>query len=176
MLISARIVFKKIWIEKMISLKQLINEQDEFNVYIDEKVEALRNHQNYLNKIIPEELVKTGLTYTPVEKNPNKHIFTYSELKIEIETKNPVDGKVPLSKAISDRLKIEIAICRKLNSDIRNYTVLDRTKYKSEYKENGTYRYSVYPNEETDKELFNVLERIFEYEAKQPMKDKDLPY
>ncbi|MDC4987857.1 hypothetical protein OHW15_18145 [Acinetobacter baumannii] len=160
----------------MISLKQLMSEQDEFNIYIDQKVGALRNHQNHLNKIIPEELVKAGLSYTPVEKNPNQHIFTYSELKIEIETKNPVDGKAPLSQAISDRLKIEISIARKLNSVIRKYAILDRTKYKSEYKENGTYRYSIYPNEESEKDLFSILERIFEHEVKQPMEDKDLPY
>ena len=160
----------------MISLKQLISEQDEFNIYIDEKIEALRTHQTYLNKLIPEELVKTGLIYTQVEKNPNKHIFIYSELKIEIETKNPVDEKIPLSQAVSERLKIEISINRKLNSITRNYSILDRTKYKTEYKENGTYRYSVHTNEEADKNLFEVLERIFEHEAKQPMEDKDLPF
>lgn len=160
----------------MISLKQLISEQDEFNIYIDEKVEALRTHQTYLNKLIPEKLVKTGLIYTQVEKNPNKHIFTYSELKIEIETKNPVDEKIPLSQAVSERLKIEISINRKLNSITRNYSILDRTKYKTEHKENGTYRYSVHTNEEANKNLFEVLERIFEHEAKQPMQDKDLPF
>ena len=111
-----------------------------------------------------------------VEKNPNKHIFIYSELKIEIETKNPVDEKIPLSQAVSERLKIEISINRKLNSITRNYSILDRTKYKTEYKENGTYRYSVHTNEEADKNLFEVLERIFEHEAKQPMEDKDLPF
>lgn len=160
----------------MISLKQLISEQDEFNIYIDEKVEALRTHQTYLNKLIPEKLVKAGLIYTQVEKNPNKHIFTYSELKIEIETKNPVDEKIPLSQAVSERLKIEISINRKLNSITRNYSILDRTKYKTEHKENGTYRYSVHTSEEADKNLFEVLERIFEHEAKQPMQDKDLPF
>ena len=160
----------------MISLKQLICEQDEFNIYIDEKIEALRTHQTYLNKLIPEELVKTGLIYTQVEKNPNKHIFIYSELKIEIETKNPVDEKIPLSQAVSKRLKIEISINRKLNSITRNYSILDRTKYKTEYKENGTYRYSVHTNEEADKNLFEVLERIFEHEARQPMEDKDLHF
>lgn len=160
----------------MISLKQLISEQDEFNIYIDEKVEALRNHQTYLNKLIPEELVKTGLIYTQVEKNPNKHIFTYSELKIEIETKNPVDEKIPLSQAVSKRLKIEISINRKLSTTARNYSILDRTKYKTEHKENGTYRYSIHANEGSDKNLFDVLERIFEYETKQPMEDQDLPF
>ena len=158
----------------MISLKQLICEQDEFNIYIDEKIEALRTHQTYLNKLIPEELVKTGLIYTQVEKNPNKHIFIYSELKIEIETKNPVDEKIPLSQAVSERLKIEISINRKLNSITRNYSILDRTKYKTEYKENGTYRYSVHTNEEADKNLFEVLERIFEHEAKQPIDRKSV--
>lgn len=153
-----------------------MSEQDEFNIYIDEKVEALRNHQNHLNKIIPEELVKNGLIYTQVDKNPNQHIFTYSELKIEIETKNPVDGKIPLSQAIADRLKIEISINRKLNTAVRKYIVLDRTKYKSEYKEHKIYRYSIYPNEESEKDLFSVLERVFAYEMKQPMQDKDLPY
>lgn len=160
----------------MISLKQLISEQDEFNIYIDEKVEALRTHQTYLNKLIPKELVKTGLIYTQVEKNPNKHIFTYSELKIEIETKNPVDEKIPLSQAVSERLKIEISINRKLNTIARNYSILDRTKYKTEHKENGTYRYSIHTNEGSNKNLFEVLERIFEYETKQPMEDKDLPF
>lgn len=160
----------------MISLKQLINEQDEFNIYIDEKIEALRTHQDYLNKIIPKELIKTGLIYTEVEKNPNKHIFTYSELKIEIETKNPIDEKTPLSQAVSERLRIEVSINRKLDSKSRNYSILDRTKYKTEDKENRTYRYSVYANEESDKNLFEVLERIFEHEAKQPMEDKKLPF
>jgi hypothetical protein len=160
----------------MISLKQLINEQDELNIYIDEKIEALREHQNHLNKIIPDGLLENGLTYTKVEKNPNKHVFTYSELKIEIETKNPVDEKIQLSEAISKRLRIEISINRKLTAIPRKYSILDRTKYKTEYKETGTYRYSIYSNEEAQKDLFSILERIFEHESKEAINDTDLPY
>jgi len=40
----------------MKNLLNLIEEQNQFNDYIEEKVEALRKHQEYLNEYIPKEM------------------------------------------------------------------------------------------------------------------------
>lgn len=162
----------------MKNLLKLINEQNELNVYIDEKVEALRKHQLFLNETIPEQFIKNGLEYITDEKKPNMHLFTYSELEITIEVKNPIDQELPLSKAISKRLEIEIKIKRKVDTESRLYSIMDRTKYKTEYKENGTYRYSIYREEDAEKDLFEIIDRIFNHEIKQEILDpnKDLPF
>jgi len=161
----------------MKNLLNLIEEQNQFNDYIEEKVEALRKHQEYLNEYIPKEMQKYELTYTKTEEDKNLHIFSYNELEITIKVENPVDKKIQLSEAVIKRLEIKVLIKRRMTSSGRNYTIYDRTKYKTEYKEKGKYRYSDYESGSTTTEsILDILEKIFEEDFKYLASEEDCPF
>jgi len=64
-----------------------------------------------------------------------------------------------------------------MTSSGRNYTIYDRTKYKTEYKEKGKYRYSDYESGSTTTEsILDILEKIFEEDFKYLASEEDCPF
>ena len=99
----------------MNGLEKLIAEQDNLNTWIEEKVKKLRDHQDFLDKVLIEKFTSLKLDHVRKTSDRKSHLFTYNELSIEIEIKNPVDNKkLTLSEAVTKRLLINIWIKRKL--------------------------------------------------------------
>ena len=98
-------------------LEKLIAEQDNLNTWIEEKVKKLRDHQDFLDKVLVEKFTDMKLEHVKKTSERKSHIFTYNELSIEIEIQNPVDRKeLTLSEAVTKRLTINIWIKRKIEA------------------------------------------------------------
>mgnify|MGYP000051741163 FL=1 len=158
----------------MNGLEKLIAEQDNLNTWIEEKVKKLRDHQDFLDKVLVEKFTDMKLEHVKKTSERKSHIFTYNELSIEIEIQNPVDRKeLTLSEAVTKRLTINIWIKRKIEAISNLYVINDKTKYKQ-----GTdYKY-VWSTSQEHSDIFEIINKMFnqEIEERIKMKEKNADY
>lgn len=153
----------------MNGLEKLITEQDNLNNWIEEKVQKLRDHQNFLDNLLVEKFTSLELDHVRKTSDRKSHLFTYNELSIEIEIKNPVDNKkLTLSEAVGKRLFINIWIQRKLKAIPSLYVIQDKTKYK----QGNEYRY-VWSNDKECSDILELINKILNQEAEQRIELRD---
>lgn len=158
----------------MKGLEKLITEQDNLNNWIEEKVKKLREHQNFLDKVLIEKFTSLKLDHVKKTTDRKSHLFTYNELSIEIEIKNPVDNKeLTLSEAVTKRLLINIWIKRKIEAIPNLYVINDKTRYK----QGNDYKY-VWSNDKEYSNILEIIDKMFNQEAEERinLKDKEENY
>lgn len=149
----------------MNGLEKLIIEQDNLNDWIEEKVKKLREHQNFLDEVLVKELTNFKLDHVKKTSDRKSHLFTYNELSIEIEIKNPVDNKeLTLSEAVNKRLIINIWVQRKLNAVPKLYVIKDKT----EYRKGEEYKY-LWSNDKETSNILEIIDKILNQESEQPI-------
>ena len=147
----------------MIGLEKLITEQDNLNNWIEEKVKKLRDHQDFLDKVLIEKFTSLKLDHVKKTSDRKSNLFTYNELSIEIEIKNPVDNKkLTLSEAVTKRLLINIWIKRKIEAVPNLYVINDKTRYK----QGNEYKY-VWSNDKEGSDILEIIDKIFNQEAEE---------
>ena len=153
----------------MNGLEKLIAEQDNLNTWIEEKVKKLRDHQDFLDKVLIEKFTSLKLDHVRKTSDRKSHLFTYNELSIEIEIKNPVDNKkLTLSEAVTKRLLINIWIKRKIEAIPNLYVINDITQYK----QGEDYKY-VWSNDKEYSDILEIMDTMFNQEVEERIKLKD---
>lgn len=153
----------------MIGLEKLITEQNNLNTWIEEKVKKLRDHQEFLDKVLIEKFTSLKLDHVRKTSDRKSHLFTYNELSIEIEIKNPVDNKkLTLSEAVTKRLLINIWIKRKIEAIPNLYVINDITQYK----QGEDYKY-VWSNDKEYSDILEIMDTMFNQEVEERIKLKD---
>ena len=153
----------------MNGLEKLITEQDNLNTWIEEKVKKLRDHQEFLDKVLIEKFTSLKLDHVRKTSDRKSHLFTYNELSIEIEIKNPVDNKkLTLSEAVTKRLLINIWIKRKIEAIPNLYVINDITQYK----QGEDYKY-VWSNDKEYSDILEIMDTMFNQEVEERIKLKD---
>lgn len=153
----------------MNGLEKLITEQNNLNTWIEEKVRKLRDHQDFLDKVLIEKFTSLKLDHVKKASDPKSHLFTFNELSIEIEIKNPVNNKnLTLSEAVTKRLIINILIKRKIEAIPNLYVINDKTQYK----QGEDYKY-VWSDEKVYSDIFEIMNKIFNQEVEEKVKFKD---
>ncbi len=153
----------------MNGLEKLITEQNNLNTWIEEKVKKLRDHQEFLDKVLIEKFTSLKLDHVRKTSDRKSHLFTYNELSIEIEIKNPVDNKkLTLSEAVTKRLLINIWIKRKIEAIPNLYVINDITQYK----QGEDYKY-VWSNDKEYSDILEIMDTMFNQEVEERIKLKD---
>ena len=153
----------------MNGLEKLITEQNNLNTWIEEKVKKLRDHQEFLDKVLIEKFTSLKLDHVRKTSDRKSHLFTYNELSIEIEIKNPVDNKkLTLSEAVTKRLLINIWIKRKIEAIPNLYVINDITQYK----QGEDYKY-VWSNDKEYSDILEIMDTLFNQEVEERIKLKD---
>ena len=153
----------------MNGLEKLITEQNNLNTWIEEKVKKLRDHQEFLDKVLIEKFTSLKLDHVRKTSDRKSHLFTYNELSIEIEIKNPVDNKkLTLSEAVTKRLLIIIWIKRKIEAIPNLYVINDITQYK----QGEDYKY-VWSNDKEYSDILEIMDTMFNQEVEERIKLKD---
>lgn len=153
----------------MNGLEKLITEQNNLNTWIEEKVKKLRDHQEFLDKVLIEKFTSLKLDHVRKTSDRKSHLFTYNELSIEIEIKNPVDNKkLTLSEAVTKRLLINIWIKRKIEAIPNLYVINDKTQYK----QGEDYKY-VWSNDKEYSNILEIMDTMFNQEVEEKIKLKD---
>lgn len=153
----------------MNGLEKLITEQNNLNTWIEEKVKKLRDHQEFLDKVLIEKFTSLKLDHVRKTSDRKSHLFTYNELSIEIEIKNPVDNKkLTLSEAVTKKLLINIWIKRKIEAIPNLYVINDITQYK----QGEDYKY-VWSNDKEYSDILEIMDTMFNQEVEERIKLKD---
>ena len=153
----------------MNGLEKLITEQNNLNTWIEEKVKKLRDHQEFLDKVLIEKFTSLKLDHVRKTSDRKSHLFTYNELSIEIEIKNPVDNKkLTLSEAVTKRLFNKHLDKRKIEAIPNLYVINDITQYK----QGEDYKY-VWSNDKEYSDILEIMDTMFNQEVEERIKLKD---
>lgn len=150
----------------MNGLKQLIEQQHEFEAYNSEKARQLGEHVDHLKYLITTEFLTICKDFEHEIKEENTLIFKYKDLSLSIHIINPMTEKrnekeYNLAERAAKKLTIKLSIQRKKNAELANFEVFDITQYEK----NGpyTYKYSTNPTEN----FLELLDLFFNYVSNQ---------